>query len=116
MDNKIMDDLINEVDNMSTEEYLKYHEEATKMKQSYDNMMGALSSRCAEDQKELDMETYQLPGLDKPSTNGVFNCLNALCKYMETFFEVNNDGKDFVFKQIDEKTGKTITITITQSE
>ena len=116
MDNKIMDDLINEIDNMSTEEYLKYHKEAVKMKQSYDNMMKALSSRCAEDQKELDMEAYQLPGLDKPSTNGVFNCLNALCKYMETFFEVNNDGKDFVFKQIVEKTGKTITITIAQSE
>ena len=44
MDNKIMDDLINEIDNMSTEEYLKYHEEAVKMKQSYDNMMEALSS------------------------------------------------------------------------
>ena len=44
MDNKIMDGLINEIDNMSTEEYLKYHEEAVKMKQSYDNMMEALSS------------------------------------------------------------------------
>ena len=44
MDNKIMDGLINEIDNMSTEEYLKYHEEAVKMKQSYDNMMKALSS------------------------------------------------------------------------
>ena len=44
MNNKIMDDLINEIDNMSTEEYLKYHKEAVKMKQSYDNMMKALSS------------------------------------------------------------------------
>ena len=78
--------------------------------------MSKIADKLGVKEKKIDMDTYQLPGLDKPSTNGVFNCLNALCKYMETFFEVNNDGKDFIFKQIDEKTGKIITITIAQSE
>lgn len=78
--------------------------------------MSKIADKLGLKEKELDMNTYQLPGLDKPSTNGVFNCLNMLCKYMETFFEVNNDGKDFIFKQMDEETGKVITITIAQSE
>lgn len=78
--------------------------------------MSKIADKLGVKEKKIDMDTYQLPGLDKPSTNGVFNCLNALCKYMETFFEVNNDGKDFIFKQVDEKTGKIITITIAQSE
>lgn len=78
--------------------------------------MSKIADKLGVKEKKIDMDTYQLPGLDKPSTNGVFNCLNALCKYMETFFEVNNDGKDFIFKQVNEKTGKIITITIAQSE
>jgi hypothetical protein len=78
--------------------------------------MSKIADKLGVKEKKIDIDTYQLPGLDKPSTNGVFNCLNALCKYMETFFEVNNDGKDFIFKQVNEKTGKTITITIAQSE
>lgn len=78
--------------------------------------MSKIADKLGVKEKKIDMDTYQLPGLDKPSTNGVFNCLNALCKYIETFFEVNNDGKDFIFKQVDEKTGKIITITIAQSE
>ena len=78
--------------------------------------MSKIADKLGVKEKKIDIDTYQLPGLDKPSTNGVFNCLNALYKYMETFFEVNNDGKDFIFKQVDEKTGKTITITIVQSK
>ena len=40
---KIFKELINEIDNMSVEEYNKYHQEALKMKKAYDDMIQALS-------------------------------------------------------------------------
>ena len=41
--NKIFKELINEIDNMSIEEYNKYHQEALKMKKAHDDMIQALS-------------------------------------------------------------------------
>lgn len=41
---KIFKELINEIDNMSVEEYNKYHQEALKMKKAYNDMIQALSS------------------------------------------------------------------------
>lgn len=36
---EIMNELIKEIDNISIEEYLKYHEDALKMKENYEHMM-----------------------------------------------------------------------------
>lgn len=41
---KIFKELINEIDNMSVEEYNKYHQEALKMKKVHDDMIQALSN------------------------------------------------------------------------
>jgi len=37
-----LDSLIDEIENMSVEEYNKYHEEAKKMKKAYDKMIKAM--------------------------------------------------------------------------
>lgn len=65
-----------------------------------------------DDLQELDMENFCLPGLGKGQTNAVFNSLRILCNYMYDYFEVQKDGKDFVFRQKDEETGKVIKVTI----
>lgn len=65
-----------------------------------------------EDLQELDMESYCLPGLGKGQTNVVFNSLRNLCRYMYDYFEAQKDGKDFVYCQKDEETGKVIKVTI----
>lgn len=67
-----------------------------------------------EDLQELGMET--LPGLGKGQTNAVFNSLRILCNYMYDYFEVQKDGKDFVYCQKDEETGKVIKVTIREKK
>lgn len=65
-----------------------------------------------EDLQELDMESFCLSGLGKGQTNVVFNSLRNLCRYMYDYFEAQKDGKDFVYCQKDEETGKVIKVTI----
>lgn len=65
-----------------------------------------------EDLQELDMENFCLPGLGKGQTNVVFNSLRNICRYMYDYFEAQKDGKDFVYCQKDEETGKVIKVTI----
>lgn len=40
-----LDSLIDEIKNMSVEEYNKYHEEAKKMKKAYDEMIKAMEAK-----------------------------------------------------------------------
>ena len=40
-----LDSLIDEIENMSVEEYNKYHEEAKKMKKAYDKMIKAMEAK-----------------------------------------------------------------------
>lgn len=40
-----LDSLIDEIKNMSVEEYNKYHEEAKKMKKAYDKMIKAMEAK-----------------------------------------------------------------------
>ena len=65
-----------------------------------------------DDLQELDMENFCLPELGKGQINAVFNSLRILCSYMYDYFEVQKDGKDFVYCQKDEETGKVIKVTI----
>ena len=58
--------------------------------------------------EKLDMQNYTLPNMTKEDSNAIFNCLHILCEKMETFFKVNNDGKDFVYDCINQETGTTI--------
>lgn len=69
-----------------------------------------------DDLQELDMENFCLPGLRKGQTNAVFNSLRILCNYMYDYFEVQKDGKDFVYCQKDEETGKVIKVTIREEK
>ena len=64
--------------------------------------------------EKLDMKNYTLPNMTKEDTNAIFNCLHILCEKMETFFKVNNDGKDFVYDCVDQETGNTITVRISK--
>ena len=43
-----LDSLIDEIKNMSVEEYNKYHEEAKKMKKAYDKMIKAMEAKNGE--------------------------------------------------------------------
>lgn len=69
-----------------------------------------------DDLQELDMENFCLPELGKGQTNAVFNSLRILCNYMYDYFEVQKDGKDFVYCQKDEETGKVIKVTIREEK
>ena len=64
--------------------------------------------------KKLDMQTYTLPNMTNEDSKTIFNCLHILCKKMETFFKVNNDGKDFVYDCVDQETENTITVRISK--
>ena len=64
--------------------------------------------------EKLDMQNYTLPNMTKEDSNAIFNCLHILCEKMETFFKVNNDGKDFVYDCVDKETGNTITVRISK--
>lgn len=64
--------------------------------------------------EKLDMKNYALPNMSKEDSNAIFNCLHILCEKMETFFNVNNDGKDFVYDCVNQETGNTITVRISK--
>ena len=64
--------------------------------------------------EKLDMKNYALPNMTKEDSNAIFNCLHILCEKMETFFKVNDDGKDFVYDCVDKETGNTITVRISK--
>ena len=64
--------------------------------------------------EKLDAKNYTLPNMTKEDANAIFNCLHILCEKMETFFKVNNDGKDFVYDCVDQETGNTITVRISK--
>ena len=36
---------------------------------------------------KLNLKTYQIPGLDKPNTNAIFNCGEIICGRINPFFE-----------------------------
>ena len=48
-----LDSLIEEIENMSVEEYNKYHEEAKKMKKAYDEMIKAMEAKSGERNKRF---------------------------------------------------------------
>ena len=66
--------------------------------------------------EEIDMNKYSLPNMTKEDSNAIFNCLHILCEKMETFFKVNNDGKDFVYDYVDRETWDTITVRISKEK
>ena len=68
------------------------------------------------DMEKLDMENYTIPGLDKPATNAVFNCLNYLCHYIRDFFEAEKEGKDFVYNHAFEDIDEVLTVTIKRTK
>jgi hypothetical protein len=59
---------------------------------------------------KLNLKTYQIPGLDKPNTNAIFNCGEIICGRINPFFEKEGNNKKFVYQEENDSGAFRITV------